>query len=149
MAPPPAERRCTATAKRGGQCTGWRLKSGGDFCAFHDSETQRKNAKAAGEQKTARAAQLAVARAEIRLAALEEVPATIERIAHNVAAGLMGWREGGILARLAAAAVSAHATIDELADRAHKRRTGLTDEQLQAALERLRAQQREQREAMS
>lgn len=90
-----------------------------------------------------------MAEAQIKLAAIEDIPATIERLAHQVAAGLMGWREGGIIARLASAAVAAHVAIDELAERAHKRRVGLSDDQVREALERIRAAQRGQAESLS
>jgi hypothetical protein len=148
MALPPPERRCTADARRGGQCPGWRLKSGPPFCAFHDPAraAQNKGGRTTGRKvrEEGRApTTIQVQRARVRLAALEEIPAAIELIANQVIARELTDKEGSTLARLASAAVQAHATIDELAERAHKRRTGLSDEQLAAALERLREPQRE------
>jgi hypothetical protein len=80
----------------------------------------------------------AAEQARIALQRLEDIPATLERIAEQVAAGAISHFVGGCLARLAQAAVQAHATIDELAERAHKRRAGMTDEQLAEALVRVR-----------
>lgn len=90
------------------------------------------------ELGSVRRAALAVAQSEIRLAAIADIPATLERIAHQVAAGILKPMAGGVLAQLARAAVAAHVSIDELAERAMKRRTGASEEQIREALERLR-----------
>jgi hypothetical protein len=145
-------RHCTATAKSGQPCPGWAVK-GRAVCALHDPDIQRRfrenGARGRGRQKTEQAARVAVADARIKLKALEDLPETLEHIAQQVSSGEVNHFVGGCLARLAAAAVSAHLAIDELAERAHKRRIGLTDEQVRDALQRIRDQQREQREAMS
>lgn len=119
-----------------------------DICAVHDPEirarAQAKGSEANSEVGTKRRQALAIAQAEIRLAAIQDIPATLERIAHQVAAGLIKPMAGGVLAQLARAAVAAHTSIDELAERAQRRRTGASEEQIREALDRIRGNRQAQ-----
>jgi hypothetical protein len=151
--PPPDDRRCTAEQKAGGRCIGWAVKGGIGLCACHDVErrrsSQKKGAVRSGELRSGRAEAKRLRAYQIKLGRVEDIPATLELIADEVASEVMNWRVGSTLARIAQAAVTAHATIDELAERAHKRRLGVSDETLREALQELRAAQERQRGALS